>query len=111
MADITRLEELAYELRVKLLQLCGTYEGAVHIGGDLSAADIFTVLYQYGMNVDPDDIVDFDLCWAYDLVDPWGNQYELNCYDYVRVRTDLIDADGITPTRYWPRDHYAEYRS
>ncbi|HRL50331.1 MAG TPA: transketolase [Propioniciclava sp.] len=56
MADITRLEELAYELRVKLLQLCGTYEGAVHIGGDLSAADIFTVLYQYGMNVDPDDI-------------------------------------------------------
>lgn len=56
MADITRLEELAYELRGKLLQLCGTYEGAVHIGGDLSAADIFTVLYQYGMNVDPDDI-------------------------------------------------------
>lgn len=56
MADITRLEELAYELRVKLLQLCGTYEGAVHIGGDLSAADIFTVLYQYGMNIDPDDI-------------------------------------------------------
>lgn len=56
MADIKRLEELAYELRVKLLQLCGTYEGAVHIGGDLSAADIFTVLYQYGMNVDPDDI-------------------------------------------------------
>ncbi|HEY0186590.1 MAG TPA: transketolase [Cellulomonas sp.] len=56
MTDVERLEELAYELRVKLVELCGTYEGAVHIGGDLSAADIFTVLYEYGMTVDPDDI-------------------------------------------------------
>jgi len=54
--EVSRLEDLAYELRVKLVQLCGTYEGAVHIGGDLSAADIFTVLYQYGMQVDPADI-------------------------------------------------------
>lgn len=54
--EVTRLEDLAYELRVKLMELCGTYEGAVHIGGDLSAADILTVLYEYGMNVDPSDI-------------------------------------------------------
>lgn len=53
---VEELEERAYELRSKLLHLCGTYEGAVHIGGDLSAADIFTVLYQYGMTVDPSDI-------------------------------------------------------
>lgn len=50
------LEELAFELRRKLLHLCGTYEGAVHIGGDLSAADIFTALFHYGLRVDPDDI-------------------------------------------------------
>jgi len=50
------LEEQAFELREKLIRLCGTYEGAVHIGGDLSAADIFTVLYEYAMNLDPDDI-------------------------------------------------------
>lgn len=50
------LEKQAFELREKLIQLCGTYEGAVHIGGDLSAADIFTVLYEYAMNLDPDDI-------------------------------------------------------
>lgn len=60
-ADRTRpgveeLEELAYELRAKLLHLCGTYEGAVHVGGDLSSADIFTALFQYGMNVDPTDL-------------------------------------------------------
>ena len=54
--SVEELEELAFELRQKLLQLCGTYEGAVHIGGDLSAADIFTVLFHYGLNVDPTDI-------------------------------------------------------
>jgi transketolase len=54
--SVEELEELAYELRTKLLQLCGTYEGAVHIGGDLSAADIFTALFEYGLHVDPTDI-------------------------------------------------------
>ncbi len=53
---VEELEELSFELREKLLQLCGTYEGSVHIGGDLSAADIFTALFQYGMRVDPSDI-------------------------------------------------------
>lgn len=54
--SVAELEELALELRQKLLELCGTYTGAVHIGGDLSSADIFTALYQYGMNVDPTNI-------------------------------------------------------
>lgn len=52
---VEELEELAFELRAKLLHLCGTYEGAVHIGGDLSVADILTVLFHYGMKVDPKD--------------------------------------------------------
>ena len=43
----------------------------------------------------PDDVIDFDLCWAYDFADPWGNRYELNCYDYDRIKTDLIEPDGI----------------
>lgn len=54
--DVAQLEDLAFELRQKLLHLCGTYEGAVHIGGDLSSADIFTVLFEYGLTVDPTDI-------------------------------------------------------
>ncbi len=53
---VPELESLAFELRSKLLHLCGTYEGAVHIGGDLSAADILTVLFHYGLQVDPDNI-------------------------------------------------------
>lgn len=55
-ASVTELEDLAYELRCKLLHLCGSYGGAVHIGGDLSSADIFTVLYNYALRVDPNDL-------------------------------------------------------
>lgn len=62
-----------------------------------------------GRPLEADDVVDFDLCWAYDLVDPWGNQYEINCYQYERIRAELIEADGITPVRYWPRAVYEEY--
>lgn len=56
-----------------------------------------------------DDMVDFDMCWAFDLVDPWGNQYELNCYDYNRVQTDLVEMDEITPVRYWPRSQFEDH--
>jgi catechol 2,3-dioxygenase-like lactoylglutathione lyase family enzyme len=56
------------------------------------------------------DLVDFDLCWAFDLVDPWGNQYELNCYDYQRVHSELVDAEAVEPVRYWPPEVYDAYR-
>src|SRR3546814_20789989 len=57
----------------------------------------------------PSDVVDFDLCWAYDLVDPWGNLYELNCYQYERITADLIEADHISPTRYGPAELHAQH--
>jgi catechol 2,3-dioxygenase-like lactoylglutathione lyase family enzyme len=59
-----------------------------------------------GAPLTADEIVDFDLCWAYNLADPWGNQYELNCYDHDRVRIELVEADGIEPVRYWPAELY-----
>ena len=34
--EVFLLKELAYEMRMKLLKFCGSYSGAVHIGGDLS---------------------------------------------------------------------------
>lgn len=49
-----------------------------------------------------DDLVDFDLCFAFDFVDPWGNRLELNCFDHEAVRRDLVEADGIVPGRKWP---------
>lgn len=55
------------------------------------------------------DLVDFDLCWAIDFADPWGNRYELNCYEYATVQTELVDADHLDPVRYWPPDLLREY--
>jgi catechol 2,3-dioxygenase-like lactoylglutathione lyase family enzyme len=55
------------------------------------------------------DLLDYDMCWAFDLIDPWGNQYELNCYDYNRIAVELVKADGIEPVRFWPRELYAAY--
>ncbi len=56
------------------------------------------------------DLIDFDMCWAFDLADPWGNQYELNCYDHERIRTELVEADAVQTVRYWPRELYEAYR-
>jgi catechol 2,3-dioxygenase-like lactoylglutathione lyase family enzyme len=57
----------------------------------------------------PNDVIDFDMCWAFDLADPWGNRYELNCYDYDRIKADLIGPDAIIAVRYWPRELYDEH--
>lgn len=56
--EIERLEDIAFEVRSKLLYLCGTYEGAVHIGGDLSSADLMTALWNYGLKNNPNNIQD-----------------------------------------------------
>lgn len=57
------------------------------------------------------DLVDFDLCWAFELVDPWGNRYELNCYEYDRIKAELVEADGVQPDRKWPRGLLDAYRT
>jgi transketolase len=54
--EVRRLQDLACDMRKKLLYLCGTYEGVVHIGGDLSMTDILIGLFHHGMNIDPNDI-------------------------------------------------------
>ncbi len=64
-----------------------------------------------GATLRADDVRDFDLCFAFDLADPWGHQFELNCFDHETVRTELVDVDGVVPVRYWPADLHARYRS
>ena len=54
--EVKRLQDLACEMRKKLLNLCGNYDGIVHIGGDLSMTDLLIGLYHHGMKVDPKDI-------------------------------------------------------
>lgn len=56
--EVKRLEELAYDMRQKLINLCGHYDGIVHIGGDLSMTDLLIGLYHHGMKVTPDNIKD-----------------------------------------------------
>ena len=56
------------------------------------------------------DLIDFDLCWAYNLADPWGNQYELNCYDYARIEHELVIADDLDPERYWPAELHRQFK-
>jgi len=54
--EVQRLQKLAYEMRKQLLNLCGHYEGPVHIGGDLSMTDMLIGLFHHGLNVDPKNI-------------------------------------------------------
>ena len=55
------------------------------------------------------DLVDYDMCWAFELADPWGNIYELNCYDYERVMNELVEADAVKVDRKWPRELFMNY--
>jgi catechol 2,3-dioxygenase-like lactoylglutathione lyase family enzyme len=64
----------------------------------------------WGTKLVADDIVDLDMCWAFDLADPWGNVYELNCYEYDRIQTELIEPASITPRRHWPKELYTAYQ-
>jgi len=59
MADkdtVKNLRILANEQRRKFLTFCHDNGDGIHIGGDLSSADILVALYQYKMNVDPKNI-------------------------------------------------------
>ncbi|MGI6005637.1 MAG: transketolase [Christensenellales bacterium] len=54
MADtstVKRLEGLSLQIRKHLLELCN--QTNIHIGGDLSVADVMTVIWQHAMNYDP----------------------------------------------------------
>ena len=53
MDTIKELEKAAMEIRINLLRLCN--KEVIHIGGDLSIADVMTVLWLYQMNYNPRD--------------------------------------------------------
>jgi catechol 2,3-dioxygenase-like lactoylglutathione lyase family enzyme len=53
-----------------------------------------------GQALTPASVVDHDLCYAYYFRDPYGNRFELDCYEYDEVRKGLIEPDGITPVRF-----------
>ena len=54
-----------------------------------------------GGTISSASIVDHDLCYAFYFQDPYGNAFELDCYDHAAVQRDLVDKQGITPVRFW----------
>ncbi len=50
-SDVAGLKKAACNIRKDLLRLCSVQ--AIHIGGDLSVADVMTVLWQYQMKYNP----------------------------------------------------------
>jgi transketolase len=50
---VDRLTELAFDFRLKYLELNNRTGEAIHIGGDLSAADMLVALFNYKLNIDP----------------------------------------------------------
>ena len=44
--EILHLQELAYKARRNLVELCGAYNGSIHMGGDMSMMDVLTCLFQ-----------------------------------------------------------------
>lgn len=50
-ASIEDLKKAALDIRKDLIELCSIQ--SIHIGGDLSIADVMTVLWQYQMNYNP----------------------------------------------------------
>lgn len=53
---IEKLEKAALDIRINLLKLCN--KEVIHIGGDLSITDIMTVLWQYQMKYNPQNVND-----------------------------------------------------
>jgi transketolase len=54
--EVLRLMELAHRQRVNLCKLCGSYQGNIHIGGDMSMSDVLTCLFHHTMKIDPNNI-------------------------------------------------------
>lgn len=52
--EVLRLQELAYKARRNLVELCGAYNGSIHMGGDMSMMDVLTCLFQHTMHVAPE---------------------------------------------------------
>ena len=105
--EIQRLEDLAYDVRRKLLHLCNTYEGAVHIGGDLSSTDMMVALWHHGMKNNPENIKDperdrFFLSAGHKAVLMYTVMAQRGFWDYeemVKTYGKVNSAYGMHPCR------------
>ena len=82
--DYGRLFNASLQIKRDLLTLCS--QKSIHIGGDLSVADMMTVLWQYQMKYDPNNIHDenrdrFVLSKGHAAAVTSLNQAAIGCFD------------------------------
>ena len=100
MADkntVKRLEEQALRIRKDLIDLC--FEQRIHIGGDLSAADVMVSIWQYAMHYDPkqpkwEDRDRFVLSKGHAAAVTSLNQVLLGCYTRDEVFGEYATDNG-----------------
>lgn len=96
MDSIIELKKAAMKIRKDLLELCSLQ--TIHIGGDLSITDVMTVLWQYQMNYDVDNIHDeqrdrFVLSKGHASAVTSFNQAAIGCFSREEVLNEYA-ADG-----------------
>lgn len=94
---IQSLEKAALEIRKNLLTLCE--QQVIHIGGDLSVADVMTVLWQYQMRYDPADPKNeardrFVLSKGHAAAVTSFNQAAIGCYDTADIFKEYASDNG-----------------
>ena len=94
---IHRLEKEALEIRKDLLELCS--QQLIHIGGDLSVADVMTALWRYQMRYDPENPKDeardrFVLSKGHAAAVTSFNQAAIGCYDKADIYREYAQDNG-----------------
>lgn len=94
---VRELAKAANEIRKNLLKLC--VREVIHIGGDLSIADVMTTLWQYQMNFNVNDLNDesrdrFVLSKGHASAVVSFNQAAIGCFSYEDVLTEYAKDNG-----------------
>lgn len=97
MKIIQQLEKAALDIRINLLKLCS--KEVIHIGGDLSIADVMTVLWQYQMKYNPNNPQDegrdrFVLSKGHASAVTSFNQAMLGCFSVEAVIDEYATDQG-----------------
>ena len=97
MNTIQQLEKAALDIRINLLKLCS--KEVIHIGGDLSIADVMTVLWQYQIKYNPNNPQDesrdrFVLSKGHASAVTSFNQAMLGCFSVEDVINEYATDQG-----------------
>ena len=95
--QVRELERAALKIRENLLELCS--QQMIHIGGDLSVADVMTALWQYQMRYDPknpknEDRDRFILSKGHAAAVTSFNQAAIGCYDVQDIYKEYAHDNG-----------------